>query len=69
MTNEVINRIWNALGGKVYNNSQGQRNLYRLKMINREREQFVETLQKRYGYTKEKANSELHKHYSKVRHT
>ncbi|HLF88480.1 MAG TPA: hypothetical protein VI451_06020 [Anaerolineales bacterium] len=66
MTNDVINRIWKALGGKVHNNSQGQRNPYRLKMINREREQFVEILQKRYGYTKEKATSELNTHYSKV---
>lgn len=29
-------------------------------------EQFVEILQKRYGYTKEKATSELEKHYSKI---
>ncbi len=32
---------------------------------NSQREQFVGMLQKRYGYTKEKAASELNEHYSK----
>jgi len=65
LINNVINEKWNALGGKIHI-WQGQRNHYRLEMINRQREQFIETLQKRYGYTKEKATSELQEHYSKV---
>ena len=34
---------------------------------NSQREQFVGILQKRYGYTKEKATSELNEHYSKIK--
>jgi len=67
MTNDVVNRNWKAIGGKI-RDWRDQRNNYRVEKINREREQFIETLQKRYGYTKEKATSELHKHYSKVRY-
>lgn len=65
MANDTINRRWKEVVGKILN-WQDQPNPYRLKMINREREQFVETLQKRYGYTKEEATSELNTHYSKV---
>ena len=34
---------------------------------NSKREQYIGILQKRYGYTKEKATSELDEHYPKAR--
>ena len=68
MANDGIFHTWKAIVSKILN-SQGQPNPYHLKMINREREEFVEILQKRYGYTKEKATSELNTHYAKfLRH-
>jgi hypothetical protein len=39
----------------------------RLAGIERTEERSVRILQKRYGYTKEQATSELRKHYSKAR--
>lgn len=38
-----------------------------LTKANSKRELFIGILQKRYGYTKEKATSELDKHYPKAR--
>lgn len=67
MTHDDITHPLKALDSKI-RTWREQRNTYRLEKINREREQFIETLQKRYGYTKEKAIYELHKNYSKVRH-
>jgi hypothetical protein len=39
----------------------------RLAKIKRKREESIMLLQKRYGYTKEKATSELDEHYPKAR--
>jgi uncharacterized protein YjbJ (UPF0337 family) len=39
----------------------------RLIKANNKREQAIGILQKRYGYTKEKATSELEEHYPKAR--
>jgi hypothetical protein len=39
----------------------------RLAKIKRKREESIRLLQKRYGYTKEKATSELDEHYPKAR--
>ena len=61
MINDVINDQWKIIW-------QDERHRYRLERINRERKQFIETLQKRYGYTKEKATSELNTHYSKIKY-
>ncbi len=67
MTKNAINHLLEAVGGKV-RNWQDQRTHYQIEKLARDREQFIETLQKRYGYTKEKAILVLQKHYSKVRH-
>ena len=40
---------------------------HQLAMVERAEERSVRILQKRYGYTKEQATSELRKHYSKAR--
>jgi hypothetical protein len=44
-----------------------KRNDDRLVKANNKRAQSIGILQKRYGYTKEKATSELDKHYPKAR--
>lgn len=46
---------------------QKKRNEDQLAMVERAEEHSVRILQKRYGYTKEQAVSELRKHYSKAR--
>ena len=46
---------------------QKKRDEHRLAMIERAEERSVRILQKRYGYTREQATSELRKHYSKAR--
>lgn len=67
MTKNAINQLLETVDGKV-RNWQEQRIYYRFERLARNREQFIETLQKRYGYTKETAILVLQKHYSKVRH-
>jgi hypothetical protein len=44
-----------------------KRDEHRLATIERAEERSVSILQKRYGYTREQATSELRKHYSKAR--
>ncbi len=66
MSNNVVFRMWNGMNSAI-RRWDDQRTYYRRENLAREREQFIETLQKRYGYTKEKATSELQKHYSKIR--
>ena len=46
---------------------QKKRYEQQLARIERAEERSVRILQKRYGYTKEQATSELRKHYSKAR--
>ena len=61
MRNDVIDGKWKELRGKIRQwqekRSDGQLS---------KREQFAEILQKRYGYPKEKAISEVNQHYSKI---
>lgn len=52
-----INRKW----WKVRSDDQGNNK------ANTKRERYIGILQKRYGYTKEKARSELDTNYSKIR--
>lgn len=44
-----------------------QRRQYQVSEANKRHEQYVSILQKRYGYTRQKATEELEKHYTKVR--
>jgi hypothetical protein len=44
-----------------------KRNNNQITKANSKREQYIGILQKRYGYTKEKATSELDEHYPKAR--
>jgi hypothetical protein len=46
---------------------QTKRRENHLAVIDRARERSISILQKRYGYTREQAASELKKHYSKAR--
>ncbi len=46
---------------------QKKRDDRQLARVERAEERSVRILQKRYGYTKEQATSELRKHYSKAR--
>jgi hypothetical protein len=50
----IIRKWWNKRNSKQ-----------RIK-VNSQRERYIEILQKRYGFTKEKAKSELDTHYSKI---
>jgi len=43
-----------------------KRNDNRITKANSKREQYIGILQRRYGYTKEKATSELDEHYPKA---
>lgn len=45
---------------------QTKRHDNRLAVIDHARERSISMLQKRYGYTREQAVSELHKHYAKA---
>ena len=51
----ILRKWWNKRNGKQ-----------RIK-VNSKRERYIGILQKRYGYTKEKAISELDTNYSKIR--
>jgi hypothetical protein len=44
-----------------------KRNEDQLDIVDRAEARSISILQKRYGYTREQAASELHKHYSKAR--
>ena len=61
----AIELKWDAFRQKIIN----WRNVHRkdqLASIDRAQERSISILQKRYGYTREKAISELTKHYSKA---
>jgi uncharacterized protein YjbJ (UPF0337 family) len=66
MINDVIDGKWKELRGKI-RKWQDKRSDDQLIQVNSKREQFIGILQKRYGYTQEKAVSELNRHYSKTR--
>ena len=66
MINDVFEVKWKEFRGKI-RKWWDERSGARLVKVNSKREQFVGILQKRYGYTKEKATSELNQHYSNVK--
>ena len=56
---------WAAFRQKIFNWRNKRRN-DRLIKVNAADERSISLLQKRYGYTREKATTELNKHYSKA---
>jgi uncharacterized protein YjbJ (UPF0337 family) len=66
MINAVIGVKWKELRGQI-RKWQDKRSDDQLSKVHSQREQFVGIPQKRYGYTQEKAVSELNRHYSKAR--
>ncbi len=65
MINTVIELRWSEFRQKVLT-WWDQRQSNQLGKVNNMRERSIRILQQRYGYTKEKATSELDKHYSKA---
>lgn len=65
MRADIVDTKWKELNNKIRKWLDNRRAAPSISM-NSKSEQFVEILQKRYGYTKEKATSELKKHYSKI---
>ena len=61
----VIGLKWDEFRRKVINWRKKRRNDQLIKVTG-VHERSISILQKRYGYTKEKAASELNKHYSKA---
>ena len=57
---------WDEFRQKIFKRLN-QRRKDRLASVDRAQERSISILQKRYGYTREKAKSELIKHYSKAR--
>jgi uncharacterized protein YjbJ (UPF0337 family) len=62
MINDVAKGNWKKIRKWWKKRSDDQ-----LTKIDSKREQFIRILQRRYGYSKEEAMSELDKHYSKAR--
>jgi hypothetical protein len=62
MTNDVSKINWIKIRNWLKKRSEDQ-----LTKTSSKRERYIGILQKRYGYTKEEAASELDKHYSKAR--
>jgi uncharacterized protein YjbJ (UPF0337 family) len=65
MKNNIIAGKWNEFRGKIGDWQEKLSSTQPVK-ANGNREEFVGILQERYGYDKEKAESELEKHYSKI---
>ena len=65
MINDIINLTWKELHDKI-RKLRDKRSAPQPTKVNSKSEQFVGILQKRYGYSKDKATSELNKHYSKI---
>jgi len=66
MINDVIKTRSKILPSKIHKWWK-KRSADQLAKANSKRELFIGLLQKRYGYTKEKAASELDAHYPKAR--
>jgi hypothetical protein len=66
MTIAVIELKWDEFRRKVLNWRNKHRNNQLIK-VNSIQERSISILQKRYGYTKEEAASQLNKHYSRAR--
>ena len=62
----IIESSWDEFRQKIINWWNKRRN-DQLARVERAQERSISILQKRYGYTREKAKSELSKHYSKAR--
>ncbi|HEX6269857.1 MAG TPA: hypothetical protein VFZ43_06450 [Anaerolineales bacterium] len=62
---DVLETKWDEFRRKVLNWRNKHRNDQLIK-VNSAQERSIRILQKRYGYTREKATSELKKHYSKA---
>lgn len=65
MNNDVIEVKWKEFSGKI-RALREKLTEDQLTLSTSQREQFVKILQKRYGYSQEKALSELNEHYSKI---
>jgi hypothetical protein len=61
----MIELKWDEFRRRVLNWRKKRRNDQLIK-VNSVHERSISILQKRYGYTKEKATAELNKHYSKA---
>jgi uncharacterized protein YjbJ (UPF0337 family) len=66
MINDVVEEKWKIFPGKI-RKWWKKRSDNQLTKAKRKREHYIGILQKRYGYTKEEATSELDRHYSKAR--
>lgn len=62
----LIAATWDEIRQNI-RNRRNKRSNDALIRLNSLQEQSISILQKRYGYTREQATSELHKHYSKAR--
>jgi len=67
MAENVVEGKWKEFRGQLdkWRNKPGQ--TAEPAAANSNREEVIQILQERYGYTQEKAASELEKHYSKIR--
>jgi uncharacterized protein YjbJ (UPF0337 family) len=65
MRTNIIAGKWNELRGKIGDWQEKLSSAQPIKAKDNH-DEFVEILQYRYGYNKEKAESELEKHYSKI---
>lgn len=66
MLRKFIYAKWQTFYGNIQKRV-AQRHQAQLIQTTHQREQYVCILQKRYGYTKEKAIDEFERHYAKVR--
>ena len=60
---DVLESKWDAFRQKIIDSRNKRRN-DQLTKVDRAQERSISILQKRYGYTREKAIDELNKHYS-----
>ncbi|HEY3311709.1 MAG TPA: hypothetical protein VGK00_08735 [Anaerolineales bacterium] len=65
MITEIVGANWKELNDKI-RTWMDKRNATQSVKQDGKKGQFIEILQKRYGYTREQATSELDKHYSKI---
>jgi len=65
MSSAAIKSKWDVFFRRFLNGASKRRN-DRLTKSNSAQERSISILQKRYGYTREQAASELKKHYSKA---
>ena len=62
----LIAATWDEFRQNI-RNRRDKRSNDKFNKLNGPQKQSITILQKRYGYTREQAKSELHKHYSKAR--